>query len=120
MADWLDNIKVGDIVMVLTREGYVQKRVTKSSKPTVECGSQRFARKTGTERGSNIWHWSNLVEITPGVMEKWRHQQAVSKYLCAITAMTQAWQQCTGNNMSMDELERETSRLSEFRPKEEE
>lgn len=77
MANWLENLKEGDLVIVHTR---MTDRVRKVEKITptgkIRVDGELYA-KNGT-RGNDLWSVSILMEATPEAIEKIRNKSLIA------------------------------------------
>jgi hypothetical protein len=82
MSDWLDNLKVGDPVIITERHGTVLGEVVHTTPTQIHVGRtnapQKFRRTTGAAIGDfGAWsHRPQLVEPTDDALARHDHQSA--------------------------------------------
>ena len=81
MYEWIENLKVGDLVFVSCRLGKSLKKVEKiTPKGYIKVGATLF-NKDGSERGGDIWNKYFISEATPENVKKFQEKLIINKAL---------------------------------------
>ena len=71
MKNWIENLKVGDQVIVHTNMGRVIRTVEKITPAgNIKLNNGTLFNKDGTERGRSTWNTTYLGEATPEVVKE--------------------------------------------------
>jgi hypothetical protein len=71
---WLDELKVGDEVVVSGRHSKYIDKITKVMPMSVEVGNRRYRKTDGIERSDDIWDRTHIIECTPERKEAIRNR----------------------------------------------
>lgn len=79
MANWIENLKVGDNVFVNRRGGCSLRRVEKITPAgNIKVNGLLF-NANGQERGGDVWSKSFLSEATPEEIKSFRERLTIQK-----------------------------------------
>ena len=79
MKDWIENLKVGDLVFVSWRMGTYLRKVEKiTPKGNIQVNGIMF-NKNGSERGGDVWSKCYLSEATPEAIKSFQEEITIKK-----------------------------------------
>ena len=79
MAEWIQNLKVGDKVFVCFRMGKSLRTVDKiTPKGYIKVGGSLY-NTNGSERNSDVWSRCYLSEATPEAIKRFREELAIKR-----------------------------------------
>jgi hypothetical protein len=89
MYEWIENLKVGDFVVVSCRLGRSLKKVEKiTPKGYIKVGNTLF-NKDGSERGGDIWNKYFISEATPEKIKSFQEKLIINKAIKIMRAKTE-------------------------------
>jgi hypothetical protein len=81
MYEWIEKLKVGDLVFVSCRLGKSLEKVEKiTPKGYIKVGATLF-NKDGSERGGDIWNKYHISEATPERVKMFQERKTINRAL---------------------------------------